>query len=132
MGAARRAAPLGELLAQLLGRRGTALVAGRIAMQTASMYCLFIRICARRNPMGEDEQEDQNEESDDGEEYDRGHDDGVQAVHDATSNSASDSMVGEAVGAAGISLELLVADWSIAFESEAYQRGFRQGVRDTL
>lgn len=82
--------------------------------------------------MGEDEQESQNEENDDSEEYNRGYGDGVQAVHDATANSASDSMVGEAVGAAAISLELLVADWSIAFESEAYQRGFRQGVRDTL
>lgn len=82
--------------------------------------------------MADDEQDDQNEDSDDSEEYQRGYDDGVQAVHDATSNTESDSLAGELASGAGVSLELLVAEWSIAFESEAYQRGFRQGVRDTL
>jgi hypothetical protein len=83
--------------------------------------------------VGDDEQDIESEESDDSEEYDRGYDNGVQAVHDAESNNASDSLAGEFVGSGlGVSLELLAADWSIAFEPEAYQRGFRQGVRDTL
>lgn len=83
--------------------------------------------------MGDDEQDAQSEENGDSDEYDRGYDDGVQAVHDATSHNEADSLAGELVGSGpGVSLELLVADWSIAFESEAYQRGFRQGVKDTL
>jgi hypothetical protein len=62
----------------------------------------------------DDEQDDQNEDSDDSEEYDRGYDDGVQAVHDAVSHSESDTVAGELASGPMIGLELLAADWSIA------------------
>jgi hypothetical protein len=64
-------------------------------------------------------------------EYERGYQDGLEAGRNARKHGQADTALGELVGSMLAGIEEFIADQCNAFESEEYQEGFRQGVRDS-
>jgi hypothetical protein len=64
-------------------------------------------------------------------EYERGYQDGLEAGRNAREHGRADSALGELIGSVLAGIEEVIAEQCNAFESEEYQEGFRQGVRDS-
>jgi|GEM_PF-2827237 len=64
--------------------------------------------------------------------YARGYQDGLQAAREALEHGKADTVLGEMVGDILAVVETIVAEACTFGESEAYQEGFRAGVRDGL
>ncbi len=63
--------------------------------------------------------------------YDRGYQDGLEAGREAKEHGRADTALGEFVGSLLGGIETVIAEQCTAFESDEYQEGFRQGVRDS-
>ena len=64
-------------------------------------------------------------------EYERGYQDGLEAWRNASEHGRADSALGELIGSMLSGIEEVIAEQCNSFESEEYQEGFRQGVRDS-